>query len=229
MAEWLGAGAVALLDQLETYQYGLLALIIGLEAAGVPWPVAAEFVLVVMGYQVFRAEANPAVAVGVIVAAGTLGAVVLYWAGRLLGRPLLNRYGRWLRMRPERVARLEGWFDRHGAGLVVIGRLIPGVRILVAVIAGVARVRFVIFLASAAAGNTLWAVLYVGLGWGFGNQFEVTLAAVTSDPMRIVAVAGGGAAPARMVVGDRHREAHRSSPLVRTEIHARSKGKGPRA
>ena len=60
MAEWLGAGAVALLDQLETYQYGLLALIIGLEAAGVPWPVAAEFVLVVMGYQVFRAEANPA-------------------------------------------------------------------------------------------------------------------------------------------------------------------------
>ncbi len=72
MAEWLGAGAVALLDQLETYQYGLLALIIGLEAAGVPWPVAAEFVLVVMGYQVFRAEANPAVAVGVIVAAGTL-------------------------------------------------------------------------------------------------------------------------------------------------------------
>ncbi len=191
MSELFGADAFALLDLLETYQYGLLALVIGLEAAGVPLPVASEFVLVVMGYQVFRAEANPAVAVSIIVGAGTLGAVALYWAGRLVGHPLLHRYGRWLRMRPDRIARLETWFGRHGRPLVVFGRLIPGVRILVPVIAGVTRTRFLAFLAWAVAGNALWAMLYVGLGWGFGDQFEATLAAVISNPTVIVAAVSG--------------------------------------
>ena len=193
MTDWLGGESAAFLSLLETHQYGLLALVIGLEAAGVPWPVATEFAMVVMGYQVFRAEANPAVVVTIVVASGTLGAIVLYWAGRLLGRPLLGRYGRWLRMRPERIARLEDWFGRRGAKVVVIGRLIPGVRILVPVVAGVARARFPVFLASAVAGNTLWGALYVGLGWGFGDQFEATLAALTGNPTPVVAAVGGAA------------------------------------
>jgi membrane protein DedA with SNARE-associated domain len=192
VADWLGA--------LEGFQYGLLALIIGLQAGGVPWPVASEFVVVVMGYQVFRELANPAVVMVIIVASGTVGAVALYGAGRLLGRPLVDRHGRWLRMRPERVARLERRFGRRCLLVVILGRMIPGVWTPVAAIAGVARVRFSVFVRSAIIGNTLWAALYVGLGWGFGDQFEATVAAVMGNPA-VVAAAAGGTAVAIVTAG----------------------------
>ncbi len=182
VAEWVTEQGQVLLMLLEEHQYLVLALAVGIEAAGIPLPIAAEFVVVAMGFQIFRGMANPWAVIGTVIASATAGVVVLYWIARGAGRPLLERYGRLLRIRPHHLERLERWFARRAIPVVVIGRVVPAIRLIVPVVAGVARGDFRRFVISAAAGITLWTGLYVGLGWAFGETVEQVTSSVMSDP-----------------------------------------------
>ena len=162
MAEWVAEQGQLLLALLEEHQYLALALAVGLEAVGVPLPISAEVVVVTMGFQVYRGEANPWAVMGTVVASATAGVSVQYWIARGIGRPLLDRYGRILRIRPAHLERLERWFARRAFPVVVIGRVVPAVRLIIPVVAGVARGDFRRFVPAAAAGISLWAVLYNG-------------------------------------------------------------------
>jgi membrane protein DedA with SNARE-associated domain len=89
-----------------------------------------------------------------------IGETILYWAARLGGRPLVLRFSRWLRLDTRHMDRVEDLFSRWGLGLVLFGRVLPGVRTLVSVPAGMSRMNFGLYLgASFSAGyvyNTLW-------------------------------------------------------------------------
>ena len=82
MAEWLAEQGQLLLTLLEEHQYLVLALAMGFEAVGVPLPISAEFVVVTMGFQVYRGEANPWAVMGTVVASATVGVSVQYWIAR---------------------------------------------------------------------------------------------------------------------------------------------------
>ena len=196
VAEWVTEQGQLLLALLEEHQYLVLALAVGIEAAGIPLPIAAEFVVVAMGYQIFRGVANPWAVIGTVVASATLGVSVLYWIARGAGRPLLDRYGQFLRIRPAHLERLERWFARRAVPVVVIGRVVPAIRIVVPIVAGVARGDFRRFVVSAAAGISLWTLLYVGLGWAFGETVEHVTTTLLSDPALafIAAVSAAGCA-----------------------------------
>ena len=182
VAEWVTEQGQLLLALLEEHQYLVLALAVGIEAAGIPLPIAAEFVVVAMGFQIFRGVANPWAVIGTVVASATLGVSVLYWIARGAGRPLLERYGRFLRIRPAHLERLERWFARRAVPVVVIGRIVPAIRIVVPIVAGVARGDLRRFVVSAAAGISLWTLLYVGLGWAFGETVEQVTTTLLADP-----------------------------------------------
>jgi membrane protein DedA with SNARE-associated domain len=100
--------------------------------------------------------------------------VITYWAARLGGRRLVERMAArgWLRMDEGRIHRTNALFARWGVYLVIFGRVIPGIRALVSLPAGMSRMDFGIYLAAASGGAFLWNTLLVGVGYALG--FHVT-------------------------------------------------------
>ena len=144
------------------HDYGLIALflIVMLESGGVPLP--GETALVAAGVFASQGELNIVEVIAVAAAAAIIGDNLGYWAGRTGGRKLLERskfLSRWM----ERVLPwAEGFFHRHGAKTIFIGRFFSVLRVTAAWMAGVSRMQWLKFLAWNAAGGICWAVL-VGL------------------------------------------------------------------
>jgi membrane protein DedA with SNARE-associated domain len=144
------------------HHYGLIALflIVMLESGGVPLP--GETALVAAGVFASRGELNIVEVIVVAAAAAIIGDNLGYWIGRTGGRRLLERskfLSRWM----ERVLPwAEGFFHRHGAKTIFIGRFFSILRVTAAWMAGVSRMPWLKFLAWNAAGGICWAVL-VGL------------------------------------------------------------------
>lgn len=115
----------------------------------------------------------------VIASLSVAGEAIVYWAARLGGRPLIERMSArgWLRMDAQRVRRTETLFSRWGVHLVIFGRILPGVRALVCVPAGLSRMNFSLFLGAAFSGAYIWNTLLVGAGYALG--FKVTLLGVS--------------------------------------------------
>ena len=138
-------------------------------------PIPSELVMPFAGFSAARG----ALGLPGAVVAGTLGSVLgalpWYAAGRWVGEERLERFaarhGRWLTLTPADVAGAQRWFGRHCGKGVLLGRLIPAVRTLISVPAGVARMSLVRFLALSAAGSLLWTGALAGLGYALGAQY----------------------------------------------------------
>ena len=97
---------------------------------------------------------------GLIVAIwSAIGDSVTYWAARLGGRSLMDRMPRWFRMDTQRMERTESMFHRWGVGLIMFGRILPGVRTLVSVPAGITRMNFGLFFGASLGGAYIWNTL----------------------------------------------------------------------
>ena len=107
---------------------------------------------------------------------GTLGNLVGSWiayaAGAWGGRPLLDRFGRYLLIRPHEVDRAHDWFERHGELAVLGGRVLPVVRTFISLPAGVVRMRFWRFTVYTALGCLPWVLLLTWLGFMLGEQWQ---------------------------------------------------------
>jgi membrane protein DedA with SNARE-associated domain len=103
------------------------------------------------------------------------GEIFTYWAARLGGPALIARLATWgwLRMDSHRMQRTENLFSRWGVRLVMFGRIIPGLRTLVSVPAGLTHMNFGMFLGAAFSSAYIWNTLLVGIGYALG--FKVTL------------------------------------------------------
>jgi len=104
---------------------------------------------------------------GVIVA-GTvgsyLGAAITYWISRVLGRPLIIRYGRFFLVPPEKLERAETWLSRYETGGVFFARLLPVVRHLISIPAGIVRMNFTTFSVATITGSAIWCTVLAYLG-----------------------------------------------------------------
>jgi membrane protein DedA with SNARE-associated domain len=105
--------------------------------------------------------------------ASTFGASITYWATRIGGRPLVDRIAHWARIQPKHITRAEQQFHRWGAWLVLVGRVIPGIRILVSIPAGLSRMNFLKFLAATFVGSYIWCTLLISAGYLLGHQWPV--------------------------------------------------------
>jgi membrane protein DedA with SNARE-associated domain len=101
----------------------------------------------------------------------TLGSLVAYAIGAYGGRPFLERYGKYLLIRPHEIELADGFFARHGAATVFIGRLLPIVRTFISFPAGVARMRLSTFIVYSTAGAFLWSILLVYAGTVLGANW----------------------------------------------------------
>lgn len=105
---------------------------------------------------------------GGVVLAGTvgsyLGAAITYWVSRLIGRPLVARYGRFVMITPKKLEDAENWLARYEAGGVFFARLLPVVRHLISIPAGIVRMNFTVFSVVTIAGSALWCWILADLG-----------------------------------------------------------------
>ena len=93
-----------------------------------------------------------------------LGSAITYWASRLIGRPLIVKYGRFVLLSPKKLESAEQWLARYEAGGVFFARLLPVVRHLISIPAGIVRMNFGLFSLMTLAGSALWCWILAYLG-----------------------------------------------------------------
>ena len=146
--------------------YGMWALfaLLLVEEAGVPLPAPGDTFIALAGAQPHRTVASTIETLALCTLAVFLGSSILYWVMRLGGRSFLNRYGRYLHLNQQRLDRIESWIVRRGLVAIILGRLIPGLRIPTTVMCGLSNVRYRDFAPSTALAGLIWSALYFLVG-----------------------------------------------------------------
>src|SRR5918999_1093898 len=156
------------LSLIEHYGYLVVFFGVMIESIGVPLP--GETILIASGLLAQRGHLD----VGDAIAFGILGAVVGdqigYWAGSKGGRPFVLRWGRYVRITPERLARAEAFFAHHGGKAVFLARFVAGFRVFGALVAGISRMRWRSFAFYNALGGVVWATAAVLVGYFLGSS-----------------------------------------------------------
>ena len=167
-------GAAAVQDAIETAVteagYAGLAAVMAIETVFPPIP--SELVLPFAGFHVARGTLGFLPALGASTLGALLGAVVLYAIARVGGRPLVLRLHPLLRITEGDMDRADRWFDRRAVAIVLFGRLVPGIRSLVSVPAGLSEMPLWRFVAATAAGALVWNATLLGAGALLGAQYH---------------------------------------------------------
>ena len=151
-----------------------VGLLMTIESTAIPMP--SEVILPFAGWQLVleRDGGFGLILFGALV--GTIGsiagALIQYGVARSLGEPFIRRYGKWVLLTQEDIERVTRWFNRYGVVTVLLLRMVPGVRGLVSIPAGIARVNVLLFAALVAIAAFPWALLLVWLGYLLGDNYE---------------------------------------------------------
>ena len=139
-------------------------------------PIPSELIMPAAG---FAAAIGELCLISVIIA-GTIGSVLgalpLYYLGSRLDETrlirLTERYGKYLLITPKDIISAQAWFDRHGKTVVFFGRMIPAIRSLISIPAGMARMSLLPFLMLTAMGSMIWSALLAYAGFVLGANYE---------------------------------------------------------
>ena len=139
-------------------------------------PIPSEVIMPVAGV----AAAQGKMSLWAVIASGTAGAMlgnlVWYLAARALGiirlKPFILRWGRWLTIEWDDIVRAEGWFGTRGWLIVSVGRLLPTLRSIISVPAGLLKMRFSTFFVASTIGTALWTALLTGAGYTLGKRYH---------------------------------------------------------
>jgi membrane protein DedA with SNARE-associated domain len=148
--------------------YPGIMLLMAIESSFIPFP--SELVLPPAGYLAAQGRMSATLAFAAGLAGSLVGAMVNYYLAAKLGRPLLHRYGRYFLIKEKSLTRAEKFFERHGEVSTFIGRLIPVIRQLISLPAGVARMRLDLFALYTALGAGIWCAILTAIGWFVGRS-----------------------------------------------------------
>lgn len=144
--------------------WGYLGIILLMAMESSIFPVPSEVVIPPAAFLAAQGHLSFA---GVVIA-GTvgsyLGSAITYWVSRWLGRAFILRYGKYFLLGPEKLARAEAWLARYEAGGVFFARLLPVIRHLISIPAGIVRMDFKIFSVVTVVGSAVWCYILAQLG-----------------------------------------------------------------
>jgi membrane protein DedA with SNARE-associated domain len=159
-------------------QFGYLALgLIFLEDFGVPVP--GETVLIIAAVYAGTGRFNVWLVALIGFVAAVLGDNVGFGIGHFGGRPLAERYGKYIFLTPERLDKTASFFDRHGGKVIVIARFVEGLRQANGIIAGITGMHWTKFLPFNMLGAALWVGLWVSVGYFSGSHINSIYHTVT--------------------------------------------------
>ena len=155
---------------LKSWGYLAVAVALFVENFGIPLP--GEAILVAAALYAGTGRLNIWLVALVAFAASVGGACLGYLIGDKGGRPLLERYGKFVFVTPERLDRLESFFERRGAVIVIVGRFVEGARQVLGVVAGVSEMTFRRFVICTTIGAALWTAFWASAGYFAGDHVE---------------------------------------------------------
>src|SRR3954470_6053220 len=173
---------------ISTMGYSGIVLLMAIESACIPLP--SEIIMPFSGYLVSKGELNlwwvgvagaggcglgslGAAWVGVAGAVGcVLGSLVAYWVGMYGGRPMIEKYGKYILLSRHDLDIADRWFGKYGEAIVFISRLLPAIRTFIAFPAGVARMNLTRFIIYTFAGSLPWCLALAYVGQKLGEQWD---------------------------------------------------------
>ncbi len=158
-------------------KFGYLGIIFAMFAENVFPPIPSEVIMPAAGFAVARGDLN----LLLVIVAGTLGSVLgalpLYYFGSLFNKQRLidftEKYGKFVFVKPDDVISADDWFNKHGKKAVFFGRMVPGIRSLISIPAGMSKMPLLPFIILTTAGAAIWTTLLTLAGYHFGQNYEV--------------------------------------------------------
>lgn len=155
--------------------YGYFIIFAAMVFGIVGLPVPDETLLTFTGYLIYRHSMHFALAIPAALGGTMCGISFSYWLGWRFGMRLVHRYGRYIHLRDEHIAKVHSWFERIGHWTLTVGYFVPGFRHVTAFVAGTSdlpRRQFALF---AYAGSVLWVGTFLSVGYFLGEQWHDVL------------------------------------------------------
>jgi len=158
-------------DQIFDMGYLGIFFLMLIESSFIPFP--SEIILVPAGYLASKGDMD----ISLILLASLLGsiggALINYFGALYVGRKFLIRYGKYILISEETLDKMENFFKAHGAISTFTGRLIPGIRQLISIPAGLSRMNLKVFIFYTSLGALIWSIILVALGYIIGENQEL--------------------------------------------------------
>ena len=168
MSEWI-------VNTMDSLGYGGFALLMFLENLFPPIP--SELIMPLAGFTVAQGkmEMIPVLAAGIF---GTvLGAFPWYYLGKFIDEQrlehLADKYGKWISVSATDIKKANNWFTRHGSKAVFFGRLVPGIRTLISLPAGLNNMKLAPFVIYSTMGTLLWTSFLTFAGYQLGDNYKL--------------------------------------------------------
>jgi len=163
--------AQTIVDLIFDWGYLGIFLLMAIESSFVPFP--SEIVLIPAGYLASKGDMNLGMIMGSALGGSMGGAFINYYLALILGRRILQKYGKYFFINENALIKMDNYFEKHGAISTFIGRLISGIRQLISIPAGLSRMNLVVFSTYTALGAGIWALILVMLGYFIGENQEL--------------------------------------------------------
>jgi membrane protein DedA with SNARE-associated domain len=146
-------------------------LLMFLESTFFPFP--SEIIMIPAGYLAYKGEMNLYIIILVGILGSVAGALLNYYLAMIFGRKFILKYGKYFFIKEETLDKLESFFVKHGEISTFTGRLIPGIRQLISLPAGLARMHIAKFSFYTALGAGIWVIVLVAVGYLVGSNEEL--------------------------------------------------------
>ncbi len=149
-------------------------------------PLPSEVVLTPAGYLIYKGKFDPLMVVIASATGSLMGSLLTYYLGLYVGRPLIERYGRYILFDEKKLKMGEEFFSKYGNISIFIARLLPGIRHYISFPAGIARMNLYQFSIFTSLGATLWTIVLLSVGFYVGENEELIKKYTTEITIGIV-------------------------------------------
>lgn len=163
--------AIYLVDAILGFGYLGIFVLMAIESSFIPFP--SEIVLIPAGYLASQGEMRLELIFLAALLGSLVGAFINYFGALYIGRTFLLRYGKYFFISQENLAKMDAFFQQHGHISTFTGRLIPGIRQLISIPAGLAQMNLKVFVLYTALGAGIWSAILIALGYFIGENQEL--------------------------------------------------------
>lgn len=160
-----------LVDLIFDWGYLGIFLLMTVESSFIPFP--SEIILIPAGFLASKGDMSIGMIMASALGGSMAGAFVNYYLALTLGRKILRKYGKYFFIKENALEKMDRYFQKHGHISTFIGRLVPGIRQLISIPAGLSQMNLVMFSTYTALGAGLWALILVMIGYVIGENQEL--------------------------------------------------------
>ena len=163
--------AQLVVDTIFDWGYLGIFIMMAIESSFIPFP--SEIVLIPAGYLASEGKMSMTFIFAAALGGSLVGAFINYYLALFVGRRFLQKYGKYFFINENALLKMDNFFTKHGAISTFSGRLIPGIRQLISIPAGMARMNLALFTLFTSLGAGIWALILILLGYFIGENQEL--------------------------------------------------------